>query len=117
MVRPVGAAPGRSASPCRRPHVRPATPPIADAAQVPNRKETRSDDAPQSRTLAKLVTAQLFSGAGIASGYAVGGLLAEQITGSTATAGFAQMSVILGGAGLVAYPLAALAAEPDGAGR
>ncbi|WP_068154329.1 MFS transporter [Rhodococcus phenolicus] len=65
---------------------------------------------PQSRTLAKLVTAQLFSGAGIASGYAVGGLLAEQITGSTATAGFAQMSVILG-AGLVAYPLAALAAR------
>jgi MFS family permease len=58
--------------------------------------------------LAKLITAQLFSGAGIASGYAVGGLLAEQITGRTAMAGFAQMSVILG-AGLVAYPLAALA--------
>nr|WP_272902251.1 MFS transporter [Brevibacterium daeguense] len=50
----------------------------------------------------------MFSGAGIASGYAVGGLLAEQITGRTAMAGFAQMSVILG-AGLVAYPLAALA--------
>ena len=59
-------------------------------------------------TLAKLFTAQLFSGAGIASGYAVGGLLAEQITGRTAMAGFAQMSVILG-AGLVAYPLAPLA--------
>jgi MFS family permease len=59
-------------------------------------------------TLAKLFTAQLFSGAGIASGYAVGGLLAEQITGRTAMAGFAQMSVILG-AGLVAYPLATLA--------
>ena len=61
-------------------------------------------------TLAKLFTAQLFSGAGIASGYAVGGLLAEQITGQTAMAGFAQMSVILG-AGLVAYPLATLAAR------
>jgi MFS family permease len=61
-------------------------------------------------TQAKLITAQLFSGAGIASGYAVGGLLAEQITGRTAMAGFAQMSVILG-AGLVAYPLAALAAR------
>ncbi|WP_035281261.1 MFS transporter [Brevibacterium album] len=57
---------------------------------------------------AKLITAQLFSGAGIASGYAVGGLLAEQISGRTAMAGFAQMSVILG-AGLLAYPLAALA--------
>lgn len=56
----------------------------------------------------KLVAAQLFSGAGIASGYAVGGLLAEQISGQTAMAGFAQMSVILG-AGLIAYPLAALA--------
>lgn len=56
----------------------------------------------------RLVTAQLFSGAGIASGFAVGGLLAEEITGKTAMAGFAQMSVILG-AGLIAYPLAALA--------
>ena len=64
--------------------------------------------ASQRLTLAKLFTAQLFSGAGIASGYAVGGLLAEQITGQTAMAGFAQMSVILG-AGLVAYPLATLA--------
>ena len=59
---------------------------------------------------AKLITAQLFSGAGIASGYAVGGLLAEEMTGRTAMAGLAQMSVILG-AGLVAYPLAALAAR------
>lgn len=64
----------------------------------------------RARTQAKLIMAQLFSGAGIASGYAVGGLLAEQITGRTAMAGFAQMSVILG-AGLVAYPLAALAAR------
>ena len=66
--------------------------------------------ASQRLTLAKLFTAQLLSGAGIASGYAVGGLLAEQITGQTAMAGFAQMSVILG-AGLVAYPLATLAAR------
>lgn len=66
--------------------------------------------SPRAAQQAKLITAQLFSGAGIASGYAVGGLLAEQITGRTAMAGFAQMSVILG-AGLVAYPLAALAAR------
>ncbi len=65
---------------------------------------------PHGVTQVKLITAQLFSGAGIASGYAVGGLLAEQITGRTAMAGFAQMSVILG-AGLIAYPLAALAAR------
>ncbi|GAA4477190.1 MFS transporter [Enteractinococcus fodinae] len=62
----------------------------------------------RTRAQAKLIIAQLFSGAGIASGYAVGGLLAEEISGRTAMAGFAQMSVILG-AGLVAYPLAALA--------
>lgn len=62
------------------------------------------------REQAKLITAQLLSGAGIASGYAVGGLLAEEITGQTSMAGFAQMSVILG-AGLIAYPLAVLASR------
>ena len=60
------------------------------------------------RAQGKLITAQLLSGAGIASGYAVGGLLAEEITGQTSMAGIAQMSVILG-AGIVAYPLAVLA--------
>ncbi|MDN5806578.1 MFS transporter [Brevibacterium sp.] len=62
------------------------------------------------RAQAKLITAQLLSGAGIASGYAVGGLLAEEITGKTSMAGIAQMSVILG-AGLIAYPLAVLAGK------
>ncbi|MGC2939425.1 MAG: MFS transporter [Brevibacterium sp.] len=62
----------------------------------------------RAREQAKLITAQLLSGAGIASGYAVGGLLAEEITGQTSMAGLAQMSVILG-AGLIAYPLAVLA--------
>ncbi|WP_246490419.1 MFS transporter [Brevibacterium oceani] len=62
----------------------------------------------RAREQAKLITAQLLSGAGIASGYAVGGLLAEEITGRTSMAGLAQMSVILG-AGLIAYPLAVLA--------
>lgn len=60
------------------------------------------------RALLTLIAVQLFAGAGTASGYAVGGMLAEKITGHTAMAGFAQMSVILG-AGLIAYPLAALA--------
>ena len=62
----------------------------------------------RTRAQGKLITAQLLSGAGIASGYAVGGLLAEEITGATSMAGIAQMSVILG-AGLIAYPLAVLA--------
>ncbi|WP_166973503.1 MFS transporter [Brevibacterium atlanticum] len=60
------------------------------------------------REQGKLITAQLLAGAGTASGYAVGGLLAEEITGKTSMAGLAQMSVILG-AGLIAYPLAMLA--------
>jgi len=60
------------------------------------------------RAILTLIVVQLFAGTGIASGYAVGGLLAERITGHTSMAGFAQMSVILG-AGLLAYPLAALA--------
>lgn len=62
----------------------------------------------RTRAQATLITAQLLSGAGIASGYAVGGLLAEEISGKTSMAGIAQMSVILG-AGLIAYPLAVLA--------
>ncbi|PMB98106.1 MFS transporter [Brevibacterium luteolum] len=65
--------------------------------------------SPRVRSQLKLMGAQLFAGAGIASGYAVGGLLAEQITGRTEMAGFAQMAVILG-AGLISYPLATLAA-------
>lgn len=64
--------------------------------------------SPRVRSQLKLIGAQLFAGAGIASGYAVGGLLAEQITGRTEMAGFAQMAVILG-AGLISYPLATLA--------
>ncbi|WP_286956950.1 MFS transporter [Brevibacterium sp. UBA7493] len=64
--------------------------------------------SPRIRSQLKLMGAQLFAGAGIASGYAVGGLLAEQITGHTEMAGFAQMAVILG-AGLISYPLATLA--------
>lgn len=64
----------------------------------------------RTRAQAKLISAQLLSGAGIASGYAVGGLLAEEITGKTSMAGIAQMSVILG-AGLIAYPLAVLAGK------
>ncbi len=82
----------------------------AASSSRPTRKDRAVPMPSRAVTQAKLISAQLFSGAGIASGYAVGGLLAEQITGQTAMAGFAQMSVILG-AGLIAYPLAALAAR------
>lgn len=55
-----------------------------------------------------LSLAQLFSGIGIATGFAVGGILAERLTGRTELAGFAQTASILG-AGLLAVPLAQLA--------
>lgn len=57
-----------------------------------------------------LSLAQLFSGIGIATGFAVGGILAERLTGRTELAGFAQTASILG-AGLLAVPLARLAAR------
>lgn len=55
-----------------------------------------------------LACAQLFGGVGIAVGIAVGGLLAEDLTGTTEFAGFSQTASILG-AGLLAIPLAKLA--------
>jgi MFS family permease len=55
-----------------------------------------------------LSAAQLFSGIGIAVGFAVGGLLAEQLTGRAEYAGLAQTASIVG-AGLLAIPLARLA--------
>lgn len=57
-----------------------------------------------------LSLAQLFSGIGIATGFAVGGILAERLTGRTELAGFAQTASILG-AGFLAVPLARLAAR------
>ncbi|GAA3879452.1 MFS transporter [Leifsonia kafniensis] len=58
--------------------------------------------------LALLILNQLLAGVGVASGIAVGGLLAEQLTGTVTMAGFAQTSSVLGAA-LVAIPLARLA--------
>jgi len=55
-----------------------------------------------------LVVSQLLAGVGVASGIAVGGLLAEQLSGTVALAGLAQTSSVLG-AGLWAIPLARLA--------
>jgi MFS family permease len=58
----------------------------------------------------KLSLAQLFSGVGTAVGFAVGGLLAEHLTGKAEYAGFAQTASIIG-AGVLAIPLARLAAR------
>lgn len=55
-----------------------------------------------------LVVSQLLAGVGVASGIAVGGLLAEQLSGTVAVAGLAQTSSVLG-AGIWAIPLARLA--------
>jgi MFS family permease len=56
----------------------------------------------------RLVIAQLLCGVGIASGVAVGGVLAEKLSGMLGVAGFAQTASIVG-AGLAAIPLARLA--------
>lgn len=62
----------------------------------------------RSHRLGVLVVSQLLAGVGVASGVAVGGLLAEQVSGTVAMAGLAQTSSVLG-AGLWAIPLARLA--------
>lgn len=60
--------------------------------------------------LAVLVISQALAGVGVASGIAVGGLLAERLSGTVALAGFAQTSSVLG-AGIWAIPLARLAGK------
>lgn len=59
---------------------------------------------------ARLIVAQLLCGGGIASGVAVGGVLAEKLSGVMGVAGFAQTASVIG-AGLMAIPLARLAAR------
>ncbi|KQS68653.1 MFS transporter [Modestobacter sp. Leaf380] len=61
------------------------------------------------RAVPVLVGSQVLGGVGVASGIAVGGLLAEQVSGSTALSGLAQTATVLGAAGL-AVPMARLAA-------
>lgn len=61
----------------------------------------------QRRTVRTLVASQVLGGVGVASGIAVGGLLAEDVSGSTALAGLAQTGTVLGAA-LLALPMARL---------
>ncbi len=64
----------------------------------------------QSARVALLVATQVLGGVGAAGGIAVGGLLAQRVSGSTALAGTAQTMSVLGAA-VLALPLAALAAR------
>ena len=67
----------------------------------------------QRRTLRVLVASQVLGGVAVASGIAVGGLLAEDVGGSASVAGLAQTATVLGAA-LLAVPLARAA---DATGR
>jgi MFS family permease len=67
----------------------------------------------QRRNLRVLVSSQVLGGVGLASGISAGGLLAEEVSGSTSLAGLTQTGAVLGAA-LLAVPLARLA---DRSGR
>jgi MFS family permease len=90
-----------------------AAPPAAPAAR-PGRGTAaasgpggRLPDAVR-RRVGVLVVSQVLGGVGVASGIAVGGLLAQQVSGSTSLSGLAQTMGVLGAA-LLAVPMAALA--------
>ena len=60
--------------------------------------------AVQRRTVRVLAAAQVLGGIGMGSGIAVGGLIAEDVSGSTALSGLAQTASVLGAA-LAALPM------------
>ncbi len=64
----------------------------------------------QSRTVRTLMTSQMLGGIGVASGIAVGALMAADISGSDSLSGLASTSQVLGGA-LFTIPVAALMAS------
>lgn len=63
----------------------------------------------QRRTVSSLVGSQMLGGIGVASGIAVGSILAEQIVGTADLAGLANTAQVLGGA-LLTVPMARLMA-------
>lgn len=63
--------------------------------------------APQRRTVRVLAAAQVLGGVGVGSGVSVGGLIAEDVSGSTALSGLAQTAAVLGAA-VAALPMARL---------
>ncbi|MGN6742936.1 MAG: MFS transporter, partial [Amnibacterium sp.] len=72
--------------------------------------DAAADDALLRGNRIRLIVAQLLCGGGIASGVAVGGVLAQELSGVMGVAGFAQTASVIG-AGLMAIPLARLAAR------
>jgi MFS family permease len=66
-------------------------------------------DVVQRRTLRTLCAGQVLGGIGVGSGIAVGGLIAEDVSGSSALAGVSQTATVLGAA-VAALPLARLMA-------
>lgn len=64
----------------------------------------------QTRTVRVLVTSQMLGGVGVASGFAVGAMLAEEVSGSASLSGLAPTCLSLGTA-LAAVPLARLMAH------
>jgi len=64
-------------------------------------------DQAQRRTLRVLSASQVLGGIGVGSGIAVGGLIAEQVSGSTALSGLSQTASVLGAA-FAALPMARL---------
>ena len=73
------------------------------AVDVQRSEDARADA--QRRAVPTLVTSQALGGVGIASGIAVGSLLARDLSGSTTLAGLSQTATVLGAA-LLAVPLA-----------
>ncbi|MGO4341231.1 MFS transporter [Pedococcus sp. 2YAF34] len=76
----------------------------------PARHHAVHDPAVQRRTIATLVGSQVLGGVGVASGVAVGSLLAEDVSGSADLAGLGGTFQVLGGA-LIAVPMARLMAR------
>jgi len=66
-----------------------------------------TDATIQRRTVRVLAAAQVLGGVGVGAGVAVGGLVAEDVSGSTALAGLAQTATVLGAA-VAALPMARL---------
>ena len=64
-------------------------------------------DQAQRRTLRVLSASQVLGGIGVGSGIAVGGLIAEDVSGSTALSGLSQTASVLGAA-FAALPMARL---------
>lgn len=77
--------------------------PVAPSVPVIDR------EAVQRQTIKSLVASQVLGGVGMASGIAVGALLAERLSGSQTLAGLGTTTQVLGGA-LIAIPVARLMA-------